>query len=113
MAEIRLIDANALKEALEENRWYHTLPNGDLGEGANSKTTVPIYLADDVNQLIDNAPTIEKRPHGKWIYKQIHDYDYWECSNCGELCTEGTPKTMNFCPNCGADMRSDNDKRST
>ena len=78
---------------------------------------------------IDNAPTVElteeqaidklretgwlirhdkemtERPHGKWIYKQIHDYDYWECSNCGELCTEGTPKTMNFCPNCGADCR--------
>ena len=31
---MRLIDANALKDALEENRWYHTLPNGDLGEGA-------------------------------------------------------------------------------
>ena len=122
MSEVRLIDANKLKEALEENRWYHTLPNGDLGEGANSKTTVPIYLADDVYRLIDNAPTVRtdnyamgyqdgvrkvlsERSQGKWI-TDISDDPYmitygWRCSVCGKRQTHGTPK---YCMHCGSKM---------
>lgn len=111
-----LIDREALKEYAREI----------LSE--DNFTNISILKMFD--NIIDNAPTVAEdydtgyqdgledglndiRPKGEWIYKQIHDYDYWECSNCGELCTEGTPKTMNFCPYCGADMRSENDKRST
>jgi len=50
------------------------------------------------------------RPKGEW--KTVDGYDgdeYYECSNCGEpwFLSAGTPKdnNMNFCPNCGADMR--------
>lgn len=108
------IDAEALKKRIM------------LAPNKNEETWDELY--DSIIWEIDNAPTVEpncegcttwskstellkkrlsylERPQGKWIYKQIHDYDYWECSNCGELCTEGTPKTMNYCPNCGADMQ--------
>ena len=82
--------------------------------------------------LIDNAPPVEvftledmqnnydlgamhengkhDRPQGKW--KTVDGYDgdeYYECSNCGEpwVLYAGTPEenNMNFCPNCGADLR--------
>lgn len=50
------------------------------------------------------------RPQGEW--KTVEGYDgdeYYECTNCGEpwFLSAGTPKdnNMNFCPNCGADMR--------
>lgn len=62
--------------------------------------------------LIDNAPTVEERPHGKWIeHQDCHDDTYYTCSHCGEDWTtiEGDPmdNLMNYCPMCGADMRED------
>lgn len=108
---MRSIDADALKEKLEENRWYHTLPNGDLGEGANSKTTVPIYLADDVYRLIDNAPTIDKPvlvmfDTARWERDVNENLNImirfgWKCSACEKRQSYGmTP----HCPFCGAEM---------
>lgn len=57
----------------------------------------------------------EEKPHGKWIEHQDCRGDtYYTCSCCDEEWTtiEGDPmdNLMNFCPNCGADMReADND----
>lgn len=72
--------------------------------------------------LIDNAPTVEARPKGKWIhYEQVNGLGgFWKCSCCGEpaifiprldidnvqMYGWDNSKT-NFCPNCGADMRGD------
>ena len=76
---------------------------------------------------IDNAPTVEiqmgrmtngviipiTRPQGEWTTHEGYDGDeYYECSVCKDafVLMEGTPKdnNYNFCPNCGADMRGDN-----
>lgn len=63
----------------------------------------------------DAAKKDHKRPEGKW--KTVEGYDgdeYYECSNCGEpwFLESGTPKdnNMNFCPNCGADMRKEGEE---
>ena len=46
-----------------------------------------------------------ERPHGKWT----HDGSKWKyrflCSECGYKLMGEEP--TNFCPNCGADMRGD------
>lgn len=57
----------------------------------------------------------QKRPHGEWIEKEDYNMDtYYDCSACGNSwCTlDGTPwqNKMNFCPNCGADMREGEQK---
>lgn len=55
---------------------------------------------------IDNAPTVEERPHGKWIYHENWYRDGecpWECSECG-TCYD---YDMNFCGECGAKMEED------
>lgn len=59
-----------------------------------------------------NRRTEPERKKGEWLYKpNEYDDDTYECSQCGEPWTliEGTPKenNMNFCPNCGAEMRGD------
>ena len=36
------------------------------------------------------------------------EYDYWFCDNCGYRVEKGQPM-YNFCPNCGADMRGEQD----
>lgn len=45
---------------------------------------------------------------GKWIEDET-GYGYWTCSRCGFV-TEASAANIlyHFCPNCGADMRSQN-----
>ena len=51
-------------------------------------------------------------PKGHWIEQEGYDWDtYYDCSECGESFypIDGTPtdNLYNFCPNCGADMRGE------
>ena len=53
-----------------------------------------------------------KRKKGQW-----EDFDYdnsYLCTSCGEIwiLNDGTPEknNMNYCPNCGADMRGKKDE---
>lgn len=67
------------------------------------------YFNDE--DIVCNAPSVVlSRPRGEWIgisYDGYADgypvYDEWECSNCGYETEEET----RYCPNCGADMRGD------
>lgn len=60
-------------------------------------------------------PTIEPQRTGKWIRTDktdIVDGKYinwmkWNCSECGVEKKIGWAKGVKFCPNCGADMRGD------
>lgn len=60
--------------------------------------------------LIDSIPSADVRPniHGHWG-RRIVDNGFnadWVCSECGHR--EYTDFIhMNFCPNCGADMRGE------
>lgn len=67
-----------------------------------------------MNAMVDDEPTADVRPNvrGEWI-KSDRDKDFWVCSVCKN---EGYEDRMawrlvfanlylNFCPNCGADMR--------
>ena len=59
------------------------------------------------------------RPQGEWIgeadgyYNGELVYDTWYCSNCDYVVDDEEPPTWNFCPNCGADMRGEDDERRT
>ena len=86
-------------------------------KGKENTQTVLNYL-ELVRTRIEGAPTIEPK-RGKWI--DLNDKWGFEgtfkCSACGELWSliDGTPQDngMNFCPNCGADMRGKDDERRT
>ena len=63
-----------------------------------------------IQERLKKLPSVTVRQTGEWIEKDGYDGDvYYDCSVCGESWTtiEGTPwdNGMNFCPNCGADMR--------
>jgi len=82
--------------------------------------------------IIDNAPTVEERsyemgyqdgcedglqgirPQGEWIFQKANEEqtDGYECSNCKACFHTKVPyfSEFNFCPNCGADMRGDNNE---
>lgn len=58
--------------------------------------------------VIDEQPTIEERKTGKWIEVDDHyNRISGRCSVCGweALLYETDVVGMNYCPNCGADMR--------
>ena len=80
----------------------------------------------DVIEYLDEVPAADVQPvvRGKWIPDYDYaEYDYdgstplpeplkfqdgWQCSLCGAY----EPSKVNFCPNCGADMRGEQDERS-
>lgn len=51
--------------------------------------------------VIDNMPTIDPVKHGRWVLEN----GCVRCSECGEPNME-----WNYCPNCGADMRGEEDE---
>ena len=94
---MRLIDADALMDAIED--------------GATFSTFEDELLADD---FIKKAPTVEAVPvkHGHWISKQDeYDENYVICSVCGDEYTEDdlhlnswVKQYFKYCPTCGAKM---------
>ena len=67
---------------------------------------------------INKRPTdcpLKERKKGKFIGTEYDGYAdgnpvpyEWQCSECGCVFEEEEP-TYNFCPNCGADMRGEQD----
>ena len=96
-----LISRSALKILIEQSQ----LVNAKLS----------VY---DVLKIIDNAPTVEERPQGKWIRitKNTANTQMWNCSECGRTVEKATVLDPDiffpFC-HCGADMReADNGRKN-
>lgn len=85
MMAMRLIDADALKEAMNYN--------GACG--------ICFRYVDDAD-TIDAAPVV----HGRWIkLAEAPEWDQRRCTVCGDVsCCQ-----RNYCPNCGAKMDGDGD----
>ena len=77
--------------------------------------------------MIDTQPTADVRENvrGEWLPHPIKGNREWDvCSACGIGCKRReygihangkkwvTEYNFNFCPNCGADMRGDNNDRT-
>lgn len=58
-------------------------------------------------RLVETAPAFDAEPvrHGRWIPKT---YSISSCSACEKL-HFAHEDSWNYCPNCGAKMRGDND----
>lgn len=103
---MRLIDADALKEAL-----------------TNTQTRIKykgVFTVDDVREFIDNAPTVKtycyfcgqtehgqiaERPKGKWIIRtEDNGVNYRFYCSC---CNREVLLITDYCPYCGAKMKGD------
>ena len=68
----------------------------------------------EMKSYIDNCGNIFTYPTertGHWVHKNDDYFDWFECSECG-YGSEGEVNYgsgFNFCPNCGADMRGENE----
>lgn len=72
-------------------------------------------------ELYLSLPCADRK--GKWIYHDDDDmrYDTYHCSSCRKLFTVDAERfddigfvkeDLKYCPNCGADMRGENDART-
>lgn len=87
---MRLIDADELKTAFPA-----------------SENSTPVLIA-SVRATINHMPTIElERKRGKWIYNSPVTM---KCDQCGYVIKDWRWNELNFCANCGADMRGEQDE---
>lgn len=85
---MRLIDADALSELLVKT--YEKAPT------EKALLFVSLLLKNN-----EEVPTVEERPHGKWVKSKD---GYTRCDQCG---SRGNAIKANFCHHCGADMRQE------
>ena len=98
----RYIDADVLIKDIKD---LSNCPNGYSGT----------YDKACIIGLVEDVPTADVRENvkGKWIndgYDFPHGNDWIHCSVCGKRGINVPADLTNFCPNCGADMREENNK---
>ena len=64
---------------------------------------------DKVEEVINAQPTVEAVPvvHGEWEINGVQPNGVIGNFHCS-ICNGTSLKDSNFCPNCGADMRGEN-----
>ena len=82
---------------------WDDLSDFDLGKAAQ--------WSDDVDAIKELPSAQPQRSKGRWeIIEDWDGDDLYRCSECGSMFTliDGTPEDndYNFCPSCGADMRT-------
>ena len=105
---MRLIDADALNE-----RMYHDAFEADSDmQKWDSGCWIRYKMFE---RAIEDAPTIKERKKGTWEQIKGRDgYIDFRCSACHKyrFHNGAMRKEYKFCPNCGADMREEQDGRS-
>jgi len=99
-------------DALKKIMFTHLFECGEyIGEDSREFSIMNAKKALDI---IKNLPSEElERKNGRWIYLN-------ECANAGYYCDQcnkrvvkdgwsKTVKKINFCPNCGAEMREEHE----
>jgi hypothetical protein len=85
--------------------------------GNDNDTFISLPQALDIIEELPAADVVEVR-RGEWVEKNDCWGDtYYDCTACNEsFCLiDGSPvlNLFNFCPNCGADMRGNNNDNRT
>ena len=104
MPDVRLIDANALKEKLQaDHDFYINAWGGFKNLPANDKARVDELTASIA--AVVNAPTIDavEVVHGRWLDCENYN-DIRQCSECGLIRNIYKQEGWKYCPNCGTKM---------
>ena len=110
---IKILDPETSLQELGRIAYYGGFMQGEAVEKAAKEARLMAIEAlrhvEELEAEIDVLNwTIEKlskeRPKGRWISNGIPESTLRGCSACGYTCGA---YTFNYCPNCGADMRGE------
>lgn len=62
-------------------------------------------LADAIKEAYEQGKMDAQPKTGKWVYIDDGYADYYKCDRCGKISVVVT----NYCPNCGVNMRGEQD----
>lgn len=108
---MRPIDADALKDKLQQHHDFYVMAWGGFGKMPIGEKKRIDEITNCIAEVV-NAPTIEPK-QGEWI--EVDDYFIrCKCSICGweSHKYEDDVYGMPYCPNCGARMEGVNDEIS-
>ncbi len=112
MADVRLIDANALLDFIsDERKEAADNKNHEKMRGNDYEMhfwSGALVQARWIRQYVNEAPTIDAAPvvHARWVPNH-GSYGTPHCSNCKwriPYSEDSTLDARSFCPNCGAKM---------
>ena len=98
---MRPIDADALKDKLQQHHDFYVMAWGGFGKMPIGEKKRVDEITNCIAEVV-NSPTIEPK-RGEWIVKQS---GFAECS----VCEQHYFSDYNFCPNCGARMKGVDDE---
>lgn len=99
------------------------MTNQEAIEILEERKIEPVYKAkrhieyvEKLNTALDMAiEALKDRPKGEWVKRKVKEHQFiqngyvlYYCSECGVEKKIGWANGVNFCPNCGADMRGEN-----
>lgn len=83
----------------------------EITVGGRSRAEAISEVLQAIYNGVMELPTTDAVQHGKWIKADSQQYfrKHYPCFTCSE-CGYGkdSQKTWNYCPNCGADMKGEN-----
>jgi rubrerythrin len=102
----RLIDEDSAIDKITK-RLFETAFN-NVGIKQNIDETLVDVAENRLENWFNELPSVQpERLKGKWIHQA--KFSRVECDQCGKV-FRNTFAPKNFCPNCGADMRGEQDE---
>ena len=106
-----LISRQAAIDAVKKNTFRLTFAEEQNCEGHVAWSANAVYSDVMQGALLELPSAQPERKTGRWIPHEDEDGEHYgdKCSECGEWYVMPYGKT-NFCPNCGANMRGEQDE---
>lgn len=100
-----------MDDIISRKKLLRHLSDWQMGEAGRSEA---VYTTlDNVIEAVNNMPSAERKK-GRWIRHILKKAKVpwgFDCSECGTwfVIGEDTAEGYNYCPNCGAEMRGEED----
>lgn len=91
-----------MKRYIDADKFIEYLGFENTEEERDENIGEIVTLQDFDNQIVEEVQEVK---HGKWIFdKDYEDFEWYDCSNCGNYIITNSTSLYPYCPYCGAKM---------